>query len=89
MSRSFTSVVSSKPLRFLITGCIDAWDPVTRELRIDHDQLWVAPGVSVMGLRAGVCLTALGYQEDLTGRRIMTELTLDVPRARIAQEVLW
>jgi hypothetical protein len=34
MSRSFTSVVSSKPLRFLITGCIDAWDPVTRELRM-------------------------------------------------------
>ena len=56
MSGSFTSVVSSKPLRFLITGCIDAWDPVTRELRIDHDQLWVAPGVSVMGLRAGACL---------------------------------
>ena len=89
MSRSFTSVVSSRPLRFIITGGIDAWDPVTCGLRINHNQFWVAPGVSVMGLRAGAYLTALGYQEDLTGRRIITELTLDVPRTRIAQEVPW
>jgi hypothetical protein len=89
MTSSFTSVVSSKPLRVLITGLIDAWDPVRRELRIGHDHFWVAPGVSVTGLRLGASVTALGHQEDLTGRRIVTELTLDAPRARIAREPIW
>jgi hypothetical protein len=89
MTSSFTSVVSSKPLRVLITGLIGAWDPVERELWIGHDHFWVAPGVSVTGLRAGASVTALGYQEDLTARRIVTALTVDAPRARIAQEALW
>jgi hypothetical protein len=89
MTSSFTSVVSSKPLRVLITGLIDAWDPVGRGLRIGHDHFWVAPGVSVTGLRPGASVTALVHQEDLTGRRIVTEFTLDAPRARIAREPPW
>jgi hypothetical protein len=89
MTSSFTSVVSSKPLRVLITGLIDAWDPVGRGLRIGHDHLWVAPGVSVTGLRPGASVTAVGHQEDLTGRRIVTELTLHAPRTRIAVDATW
>jgi hypothetical protein len=85
---SFTSVVSSKPWRVLITGLVAAWDPVSRELRIGHDTFWVAPGVVVTGLRPGAGVTAVGYQKDLTGRRIVTELTLDAPRAWIAREPL-
>jgi hypothetical protein len=88
MPQSFTSVVSSKPLRILITGVLDTWDPVERELRIGHDHFWMAPGVSVTGLRAGAIVTALGYQEDLTARRIVTALTLDTPRARKALDAI-
>jgi hypothetical protein len=47
MPRSFTSVMSSQPLRFLITGSIAAWDPVRRRLKIDGRRLWVAPTVAV------------------------------------------
>ena len=89
MTRSFTSVVSSKPWRALITGLLDAWDPVGREMRIGPDHFWVAPGVSVTGLRPGASVTAFGYQEDLPDRRIVTDLTLDAPRTRIPVDATW
>jgi hypothetical protein len=84
MPRSFTSVLSSKPSRVLITGLVAAWDPVSRELQIGRDTFWVAPGVSVTDLRAGASVTAVGYQEDLSARRMVTDLTLEAPRTRIA-----
>jgi hypothetical protein len=45
MPRLFTSIVSSKPLRFLITGSITAWDPVRHRLRIDGRRLPMLPPV--------------------------------------------
>ncbi len=77
MPQSFTSVVSSHPLRFLITGSIGAWDPVRRRLRIDGRRLWMAPTVALSGVRDGVLVTAGGHQEDLTARWIVTQLTFD------------
>jgi hypothetical protein len=76
MSRSFTSVVSSNPLRFLITGSIAAWDPVRRRLKIDGRRLWVAPTVAILGIVNGAMVTAIGHQEDLTARWIVTRFTL-------------
>jgi hypothetical protein len=64
MPRSFTSIVSSRPLRFLITGSITAWDPARRRLRIDGRRLWVAPTVAVGGVANGVVVTATGHQGD-------------------------
>ena len=64
MSRSFTSIVCSKPLRFLITGSITAWDPVRRRLRIDGRRLWVAPTVAVGGVANGILVTASGHRGD-------------------------
>ena len=75
MSPSFTSIVSSKPLRFLMTGSITAWDPVRRRLKIDGRRLWVAPTVAVGGVANGALVTASGHQEDVTGRWIVTQLT--------------
>ena len=77
MTRSFTSVVSSNPLRFLITGSIAAWDPVRRRLKIDGRRLWVAPAVEVVGIAIGALVTAIGHQEDVTARWIATQLTFD------------
>ena len=64
MTRSFTSVVSSKPLRFLVTGSITAWDPVGRRLRIEGRRLWVAPKVAVFGVADGVA----GHGQRAPGR---------------------
>ncbi len=77
MPRSFTSIVASNPLRFLITGSIAAWDPGRRRLKIDGRRLWVAPTVAVFGAANGVLVTASGHQDDVTARWIVTELTLD------------
>jgi hypothetical protein len=60
-SSSFTSVVFSKPLRFLITGSITAWDPVGRRLRIDGRRLWVAPTVAVVGVANGVLVIVTDF----------------------------
>lgn len=77
MPRSFTSVTSSNPLRFLITGSIAAWDPIRRRLKIDGRRLWVAPTVSVFGVANGALVTASGHQEDPGARWIVTHLAFD------------
>ena len=77
MPRSFTSIVSSKPLRFLITGSITAWDPVRRRLRIDGRRLWVAPTVPVVGVANGVLVTASGHQGAPGTRWIVTDFAFN------------
>jgi hypothetical protein len=77
MPRSFTSVVSSKPLRFLITGSIAAWDPVRRRLKIDGRRLWVAPTVAVFAVANGALVTASGHQDHPSARWIVTDFTFD------------
>jgi hypothetical protein len=77
MPRSFTSVVSSKPLRFLITGSIAAWDPVGRRLKIDGRRLWVAPTVAVFAVANGALVTASGHQDHPSARWIVTDFTFD------------
>ena len=77
MTRSFTSVVSSKPLRFLVTGSIAARDPVGRQLMIEGRHLWVAPKVAVFGVADGALVTASGHQEDPGARWIVTHLAFD------------
>jgi hypothetical protein len=75
MPRSFTSIVCSKPLRFLITGPINAWDPIRRRLRIDGRRLWVAPSVAVDGVANGILVTASGHRGDPGTRWIVTDFT--------------
>jgi hypothetical protein len=77
VTRSFTSVVSSKPLRFLITGSIAAWDPIGRRLKIDGRRLWLAPKVAVLGVADGVLVTASGHQETRSARWIVTDFAFD------------
>ena len=77
MPRSFTSVVSSQPLRFLITGSIAAWDPVRRRLKIDGRRLWVAPTVAVVGVTNGALVTASGHQDPPSARWIVTDFAFD------------
>jgi hypothetical protein len=77
MTRSFTSLVSSKPLRFLITGPISAWDPLSRRLTIDGRRLRVSPMVSVVGVLDGAIVTASGHQDDSSARWIVTNLAFD------------
>lgn len=77
MPRSFTSVVSSKPLRFLITGSIRSWDPIRRRLKIDGRRLWVAPTVEVVGVANGVLVTASGHQDRPSARWIVTGFAFD------------
>ena len=77
MPRSFTSVVSSQPLRFLITGSIAAWDPVRRRLKIDGRRLWVAPTVAVVGVANGALVTASGHQDPPSARWIVTDFAFD------------
>ena len=77
MPRSFTSVVSSKPLRFLITGSIHSWDPIRRRLKIDGRRLWVAPTVEVVGVANGVLVTASGHQDRPSVRWIVTGFAFD------------
>jgi hypothetical protein len=86
----FPSPSVSESLRFSITGPIVTWEPFGRWLRIGARNFWVAPGVAVAGLAPGALVTAIGYQEDLTARWIVTTLTLDAPpRPRIDGEVSW
>jgi hypothetical protein len=77
MPRSFTSVVSSKPLRFLITGSIRSWDPIRRRLKIDGRRLWVAPTVELVGVANGVLVTASGHQDRPSARWIVTGFAFD------------
>ena len=63
------------PLRFSLTGTVATWDAVGRWLRIVERTLWVAPGVVVAGSALGATITVIGYQEALTARWIVTELT--------------
>jgi hypothetical protein len=37
---------------------------------------WLSPGVSVAGLIQGARVTAIGYQDDVTARWVVTQLTL-------------
>jgi hypothetical protein len=76
MPQSFTSIVSSTPLRFLMTGPITAWDPISRLLTIGGRRLRVAPMVSVVGA-LGTLVTASGHQEDSSARWMVTQLTRD------------
>ena len=77
MPRSFTSIVSSSPLRFLITGPITAWDPLGRRLTIGGRRLRVAPRVSTVGVLDGAMVTASGHEEDSSARWIVTALAFD------------
>jgi hypothetical protein len=77
MTRSFTSLVSSKPLQFLTTGPISAWDPLSRRLTIGGHLLWVAPMVSVLGVADGTLVTAIGHEDDSSARWIVTDLAFD------------
>jgi hypothetical protein len=77
MPRSFTSLVSSQPLRFLITGSIGAWDPVSGRLKIDGRRLWVGPTVAVLGIANGVLVTASGHQDHPGARWIVTDFAFD------------
>ena len=77
MPRSFTSIVSSMPLRFLITGSISAWDPGRRRMRIDGRRLWVAPAVEVFGVADGVLVTASGHQDQPSARWMVTDFAFD------------
>jgi hypothetical protein len=74
-------------LQFSIAGTIVTWDSFGRWLRIGERNFWVAPSVSVAGLAPGARVTASGHQEDLTARWIVTDLTLDAPRTRIAGDI--
>jgi hypothetical protein len=77
MTRSFTSVLSSQPLRFLITGSIAAWDPVRRRLKIGGRRLWVAPAVSIFRVANGAMVTAGGHQAHPSARWIVTGFAFD------------
>ena len=77
MPQSFTSIVSSSPLGFLITGPITAWDPISRLLTIDGRRLWVAPTVAVGGVLDGALVTASGNQEDSSARWMVTDFAFD------------
>ena len=67
---------SSSDLRFSIAGLIASWDPHGRWLRIGVRNFWLSPGVSVAGLVQGARVTAIGHQDDVTARWIVTQLTL-------------
>lgn len=66
-------------LQFAFGGRITVWDPIDRHLEIGTRTFWVAPGVSVARLAAGVMVTVTGHVErpsDAGARWIVTELTL-------------
>lgn len=73
-------------LQFSIAGTIVAWDSFGHWLRIGERNFWVDPSVSVAGLTPRARVTASGHQ-DLTARWIVTDLTLDAPRTRIAGDI--
>ena len=77
MTTPFSPPTAPEPLRFSIVGRIATWDPFGRWLRIGERNFWVAPGVTVAGLIPGAMVTALGHQEDLTARWVVTALTVD------------
>ncbi len=59
------------PLRFLISGVVSAWNPVTRVLQIGEHTFWATPDVSVMGMATKLKVTAIGH-EDTGTRRVVT-----------------
>jgi hypothetical protein len=84
-----TSFPSSSDLRFSIAGSIASWDPYGRWLRIGQRNFWVAPGVVVAGLAPGATVTAIGHQDDSTGRWIVTQLTTDSASAGPRRVTPW
>ena len=77
MTTPFPSPTAPEPLRFSLTGTVATWDPFGRWLRIGERNLWVAPGVVVASLAPGAAVALIGYQDDLTGRWIATQLRND------------
>jgi hypothetical protein len=64
------------PLRFLISGKVSAWNPVTRLLHIGECEFWVSPEVLPANVAVGARFAASGYEEP-SGRRVVTRFTLD------------
>jgi hypothetical protein len=61
------------PFRFLLAGIVSAWNPRTSVLHIGGREHWVAPEVSVVGVRTGVTDTVVGHA-DADSRRVVTQL---------------
>ena len=76
MTTPFPSPTAPEALQFSLLGTIVTWDSFGRWLRIGERNLWVAPGVSAVGLTSGARVTARGHQEDLTARWIVTDIKL-------------
>jgi hypothetical protein len=76
MFTPFPSPDAPEPLRFSITGTIVTWEPFERWLRMGIRNFWLAPGVSVVDLAPGVKVTVKGHQDDLSGRWIVTGLSV-------------
>ena len=76
MTTPFPSPTDPAARQFFATGAVAHWEPVGRWLRIGERHCWVAPGVAVAGLIEGRRITASGYQDDLTARWVVTQLTL-------------
>jgi hypothetical protein len=73
---------TAEPLRFSILGTVVTWDSFGRWLRMGERNFWVAPGVLVAGLTPGARVTAIGHQDDLTARWIVTDI-------KLAGEIPW
>jgi hypothetical protein len=61
---------------FFLAGVIDRWDRLTRRLEIAGQTCWVAPDVVVWDVQAGRWVRAVGYRDDRTDRRVVTDLML-------------
>lgn len=74
-----TDVLTDSPPNtqaFVIQGEILAWDPLNRELQIGTHLVSVAPSVPVAKLKCGVTGTVSGQEVRLSGRWIVTQLTV-------------
>jgi hypothetical protein len=75
-----TDVLTDSPpttRAFVIRGEILAWDPLNRELQIGTHLVCVAPSVPTAKLKCGVTGTVSGQEICLSGRWIVTQLTVD------------
>ena len=75
-----SSPPGSAPLQFAVSDHITTWDPILRRLEIGTRTVWVAPGVSVDRLAAGIRVTLTGHVEHPNtpdARWIVTQLTRD------------
>ena len=77
MTTPFPSPAAPESRQFSLTGVITTWDPFGRWIRMGERNLWVAPGVVVAGLAPGALVALIGYQDDVTGRWIVTQLRSD------------